>query len=56
MSDALILFVITTIAVVILRGLVIVFETNLWLAIFMLVCFFPLLLLWAAVEGLFNWS
>jgi lysylphosphatidylglycerol synthetase-like protein (DUF2156 family) len=55
MADVLSLVIVGIIVVVILRGIFIVFTNNFWLAALMLILLFPLLVVWAFVEGLFNW-
>jgi hypothetical protein len=55
MNEFVAVSLVAIVMILMLRGFLIVFSKQFWLALLMLIVFFPLLVLWALVEGFFNW-
>jgi len=54
MEDIIFIIIVVVLLALFIKGLFTVFYENFWLATLMLICFFPLLVLWAILKGIFK--
>jgi len=54
MEEIILLIIILVLFAIFAKGLFTVFIEHFWLAALMLICFFPLLFLWALLRGIFK--
>jgi|LakMenEpi03Aug12_release.lakeMendotaPanAssembly.Ray.scaffolds.fasta_scaffold06276_27 hypothetical protein len=56
MNEFVVLGIVLLLVATFIRGAIIVFSKNFWLALALFFLILPLFVLWAFVEGFFNWS
>jgi hypothetical protein len=56
MNEIVILGIVLFFVAIFVRGAIIAFSNNFWLALALFFFIIPIFVLWAFVEGFFNWS
>jgi hypothetical protein len=56
MNEIVVLGIVLFLVAIFVRGAIIAFSNNFWLALALFFLILPIFVLWAFVEGFFNWT